>query len=167
MKYAVTIGGRRFTVEVQGGRVWLDGSELASELRVLPGSVERELRLDGGVRTFAMTRVRGGWELVWAGEVLRATVVDERTEALEAMAARPAAARGFHVVRAPMPGLVVRVEVGEGDAVRPGQGVVVLEAMKMENELTAPAAGTVAAIRVARGQAVEKGTPLVEITGEG
>jgi biotin carboxyl carrier protein len=59
------------------------------------------------------------------------------------------------------------VEVGEGDPVRQGQGVVVLEAMKMENELTAPAAGTVAAVLVAPGQPVEKGTPLLEIAGEG
>jgi pyruvate carboxylase subunit B len=167
MRYRVTVGGRRFTVEVQGGRLWLDGAALPSELRVLPGTVERELKVDGTVRTFAMSRVPGGWELVWAGEVLKAAVLDERTEALEAMTGRAGAARGQQVVRAPMPGLVVRVEVGEGDPVRQGQGVVVLEAMKMENELTAPAAGTVAAVLVAPGQPVEKGTPLLEIAGEG
>jgi pyruvate carboxylase subunit B len=167
VKYTVTVGGRRFAVEIQGGRVRLDGEELASELRPLPGTVERELRLDGAMRTFAMSRVPGGWELVWAGEILEAAVVDERTEAVEAMTARSPAGRGRVVVRAPMPGLVVRVEVREGDPVRAEQGVVVLEAMKMENELTAPLAGTVSAVRVTQGQAVEKGAVLVEISGEG
>jgi pyruvate carboxylase subunit B len=61
-----------------------------------------------------------------------------------------------------MPGLVVRVEVEPGQAVVAGQGIVVLEAMKMENELRASAAATVAAVRVAPGATVEKGEVLVE-----
>ncbi|MEM6327922.1 MAG: biotin/lipoyl-containing protein [Bacteroidota bacterium] len=66
-------------------------------------------------------------------------------------------------VRAPMPGLVLRVLVAEGDAVEAGQGVAVLEAMKMENELTAPASGTVAAVHAAAGDAVGKNDLLVEL----
>jgi pyruvate carboxylase subunit B len=62
-----------------------------------------------------------------------------------------------------MPGLIVRVQVQPGDRVQPGQGLVVMEAMKMENELRAPATATVKAIAVAPGQAVEKGALLVEM----
>jgi pyruvate carboxylase subunit B len=61
-----------------------------------------------------------------------------------------------------MPGLIVRVNVSPGDAVQAGQGLVVMEAMKMENELRAPAAGTVKTVMVEPGKAVEKGTVLVD-----
>jgi len=61
-----------------------------------------------------------------------------------------------------MPGLVVRVHVEPGSSVASGSGVVVLEAMKMENELRAAATGTVRAVRVKPGEAVEKGQVLVE-----
>jgi pyruvate carboxylase subunit B len=61
-----------------------------------------------------------------------------------------------------MPGLVVRVLAERGQLVEPGQGLIVLEAMKMENELRAVAAGTVAAVPVSAGQAVEKGQVLME-----
>ena len=60
-----------------------------------------------------------------------------------------------------MPGLIVRVNVQVGDEVEAGQGVVVMEAMKMENELRATAAGRVKSIEVVPGAAVEKGTLLV------
>ncbi|MBX7119599.1 MAG: acetyl-CoA carboxylase biotin carboxyl carrier protein subunit [Gemmatimonadaceae bacterium] len=65
-----------------------------------------------------------------------------------------------------MPGLIVRVQVAAGDAVRAGQGIVVMEAMKMENELRAPADGTVRAIHAVPGTAVEKGAVLVEFDRE-
>jgi pyruvate carboxylase subunit B len=61
-----------------------------------------------------------------------------------------------------MPGLVVRVEAKPGDKVTAGTGLVVLEAMKMENELKAAAPGVVKAVRVAPGEAVERGQVLVE-----
>jgi pyruvate carboxylase subunit B len=61
-----------------------------------------------------------------------------------------------------MPGLVVRVLVAPGQLAEPGQGLVVLEAMKMENELRATARGMVTAVAVVPGQAVEKGTVLLE-----
>ncbi len=64
-----------------------------------------------------------------------------------------------------MPGLVVRVLVAEGQAVAAGQGLLVLEAMKMENELRASGPATVARVGVQPGQAVEKGQVLVEFAG--
>ena len=67
------------------------------------------------------------------------------------------------VLRAPMPGRVVAVEVTPGQAVRPGDGLVILEAMKMENEFKATVAGTVKEIRVQAGQAVNPGDVLVVI----
>jgi pyruvate carboxylase subunit B len=66
------------------------------------------------------------------------------------------------MLKAPMPGLVLRVQVTPGQAVAAGAGLVVLEAMKMENELKAPASAVVRAVRVQPGEAVEKGQVLIE-----
>jgi len=71
---------------------------------------------------------------------------------------------GPRPVRAPMPGLVVRVEVSLGDVITAGQGVAIVEAMKMENELTADGEGRVSAILVAEGDTVERDQVLVELT---
>jgi len=66
-------------------------------------------------------------------------------------------------LKAPMPGLVVRIQVEPGQTVAPGGALLVLEAMKMENELRAAAGGLVRAVLVGPGQAVEKGQALVEL----
>ncbi len=76
-----------------------------------------------------------------------------------AAAAAPTAAG--EAVNAPMPGTVLRVEVTQGAAVKAGQLLVVLEAMKMENEILAPKDGTVAQIVAQKGSTVETGSPLV------
>jgi len=68
------------------------------------------------------------------------------------------------MVRAPMPGMVLRVEVESGQKVASGSGLLVLEAMKMENEIRAGSAGVIKQIFVRPGQAVEKGADLLEIT---
>jgi biotin carboxyl carrier protein len=68
------------------------------------------------------------------------------------------------VVKSPMPGRVVKVLVAKGDKVQPGQGLLVLEAMKMENEVKAKAAGTVAEVHVTTGSAVEGNAKLVTLT---
>jgi len=70
-------------------------------------------------------------------------------------------AKGLDVLVAPMPGLVLRVDATEGSEVEQGQTLLVLEAMKMENNLKSPAAGQVAEVYVQAGQAVEKGAPLL------
>lgn len=74
--------------------------------------------------------------------------------------AQPATGGGMSV-KAPMPGSVIEVKVKEGDAVKDGDVLLVLEAMKMENELTASQAGTVAQILVKKGDTVNSGDPLI------
>ena len=88
--------------------------------------------------------------------------LDERARAIRDLSGGAQAAPGPRVLRAPMPGLVVRVEVVVGDQVDAGQSVVVMEAMKMENELRSPTAGLVTSVRAVAGAAVEKGAILVE-----
>jgi biotin carboxyl carrier protein len=163
MLYHVTIGERTLRVELDGGIARVDGTEFAvADLARLPGTDVRHLLADDHSATVVAHRSDYGWDLVVDGWPVRAEVVDERTRAIRAMTGRSAASTGHRPVRAPMPGLIVRVEVAEGDRLRPGQGVVVMEAMKMENELRADGDGVVARVLVKPGQAVEKGAILVE-----
>lgn len=104
----------------------------------------------------------GALDLHVGGAVVRARVGGDRAR-LTRRAARGAVAAGGRRISAPMPGKVVRLLVGPGDEVAARQGVVVVEAMKMENELAAPRAGRVARVAVAEGDSVEAGKVLVEI----
>jgi biotin carboxyl carrier protein len=98
------------------------------------------------------------------GHSVQVNLLDARRKMLAQAAARTAGAEsGPTVVRSPMPGKVVKVLVKEGDAVKSGAGVAVVEAMKMENELRAPRDGKVIRVVVKEGQAVESGEELALI----
>ncbi|HEX6560226.1 MAG TPA: biotin/lipoyl-containing protein [Longimicrobiales bacterium] len=164
MRYFVTVGGRTFEVSIDGDRVSIDGERIEASLIEVAGTPVRRLSM-GGASHRVVARAgdaRGAWDLHLDGQRLAADVVDERTRAIRAMTNRAGVASGPKPVRAPMPGMIVRVEVKPGDHVRAGQGVAVIEAMKMENELKAEVAGVVAKVAVAAGTAVEKGAMLIE-----
>lgn len=105
------------------------------------------------------------YEITLAEQRFTVTVEDEREKALSSSV--KAAREGSEArVRAPMPGLVINVPFSVGSAVERGQTVVVLEAMKMENDLATPLTGTITAIRVNKGQTVNQGDVLVVVEGE-
>jgi biotin carboxyl carrier protein len=125
------------------------------------GPYVRSLRLDDGTQ-FSLVHHREGstHEISLGGATVYVDVID------------PAAAKrrrreddmgGSGVVKALMPGRVVRVLVAKGDAVRKGAGLLILEAMKMENEIQAPADGVVDELFVSAGQTVEAGADLAHI----
>ena len=165
--YHVVIDGHEFTVEVGAGGILLNGQAVQAELSVGRTGSGRAgptaLLLDGASWHWQVTGVGGGhWQLHAGGRTLEAEVLDERARTIRALVRRSAAASGPRPLKAPMPGLVVKVEVGEGDLVEAGQGLVVVEAMKMENELKAQGAGRVARVHVESGDTVEKDQVLVE-----
>ena len=163
MKYIVNVAGREIEVEVDGDLVTVEGSTRSASLRSVPGTMTRQLLIEGHPTTLIMRSAgRGQWSLESGGDRWDVEVVDERTRHIRSLTAGAERRRGPAILRAPMPGLVVRVLVEPGQEVPVGAGLVVLEAMKMENELKAPAAGTVGAVRAQAGQAVEKGQVLVE-----
>ena len=165
MKYHVTVGGRTHEVVLEGEDVIVNGTRVIAELRAVPGTPVRHLLLDGRSVTVAVEPEGAGrWVLVQGGERVEVEVVDERTRHIRSLVGPGRAQAGGGVVKAPMPGLVVRVLVEPGQVVAAGTGLVVLEAMKMENELKAAGPGVVAAVTVRPGQAVEKGQPLVSLT---
>jgi biotin carboxyl carrier protein len=164
MKYLVTVGGREIEVEVDGDQVTVAGATRTATLRTVAGTSSRQLLIDGRPAALTLRSAgRGQWTLGVAGDRWDAEVVDDRTRHIRSLTAGASTVRGPATVRAPMPGLVVRVLVEAGQEVAAGTGIVVLEAMKMENELKAPAAGLVGAVRVTAGEPVEKGQVLVEL----
>ena len=164
MKYFVTVGGREVIVELNGERATVDGSPVHSaHLTALPGTPVRHLTADGGSDVLVVEAVgRGLWAVGFQGERHELEVVDERTRHIRSLTGGGAKAGGPTVLKAPMPGLVMKVAVEEGQRVEVGAALVVLEAMKMENELRAPSAAVVKGVKVKPGQAVEKGQVLVE-----
>lgn len=168
MRYYVSVAGRTVEVDLSGERPKVDGREVDVDIVAIPGTPVRHLLVDG--RSWAVVARPGGepgsWDLHLDGQRFAPEVVDERTRAIRAMAGKAAGAHGPKPVRAPMPGLVTRVEVQPGDRVRPGQGVAIIEAMKMENELRAEAEAIVARVLVKAGEPVEKGAVLVEFAAE-
>jgi pyruvate carboxylase subunit B len=166
MKYFVTIEGREIPVEVDGERVRVSGRELRAHLVPLPGTPLRHLLLeDVSSALLVESAERGMWHLALGGIRHVVRVVDERTRHIESLTGPAGARAGPAVLKAPMPGLVVRVLVEVGQAVEAGSGLVVLEAMKMENELMATAGGVIRRVAVTAGAAVEKGQVLVEFSG--
>ena len=119
---------------------------------------------DGNGKHHRVAAVAQGCEvhLQIDGFMVNATVDGERERLLKRYTSGETASGGSREVRAPMPSLVVAVEVVPGQGVKPGQGLIVLEAMKMENEVKANREGTVKSIHVKPGNSVEKGELLLE-----
>jgi biotin carboxyl carrier protein len=163
VRYVVLIDGQSIEVEVDGDRVTIAGETHSATLNAIPGTPLRQLLLDGRPLTLSVEPLgRGRWALAPGGERMEVEVLDERTRHIRSLTGSGDQRRAAAVLKAPMPGLVVRVHAKPGDEVTAGAGLIVLEAMKMENELKAAASGVVKSVRVAPGEAVEKGQVLLE-----
>ena len=123
----------------------------------IPATPLRHLVLGSRSRTFALSRDGEDWVVQWEGMHVVARVLDERRRRLQEVVGTGARDDGWAEVKAPMPGLVLRLEVEEGQRVEAGTGLLVLEAMKMENEITAPAGGRCAKSRWRRVSQWKKG----------
>ena len=164
MPYHVTVGDVTFEVEIdaEGGRV--DGSRMETRAPELVSPNLYAFLVDGASHTVLAERDGPGvWDLQLRGRRYRVDVVDDRIKAMRDVSSAGSAVNGPASVRAPMPGLVVRVEVAEGDLVEAGAGLLVVEAMKMENSLTAPGESRIGTIHVVAGQTVEKNEILMDL----
>ena len=176
MKFVATMDGAQHTIECQRDEndpdlfhMSLDGKAYEMDARKMPSQIvhilmdhrsydvdlERIARksdtLDGRVHV----RVRG--------RVLRFEILDERRIKMKEAQGFRFDVGGVANIDSPMPGKVIKILVKEGDEVKEGQGVIVVEAMKMENELRSPKAGKVRDIKVKEGDAVEAGARLAQI----
>lgn len=163
MELQVTMDGVACTVTVKpaegGWNVRVDdGPERFVAGRSI-GKSERVLTVDGKRHVVGEHAKGGRVDLQAFGRAWRADVIDARKAALQLGAGGSAG-----LVITQMPGVIVRLLVAPGDAVTEGDPVIVVEAMKMENEFKAPVSGTVEAIHVEAGQPVESGAALLTIT---
>jgi len=168
----IRLKGRELKVVVgEEGTVSVDGKKHTVELLRSQGSVTT-LSIDGRIVTASSKRMDA--ESDGSGPAARMVVStggkdfdieidDDRSRLIKSF--RPAVAQkgGKTRVKAPMPGMVVRLEVQQGQEVKVGQGLVVLEAMKMENEIRSQADGIVDQLAVKPGEAVEKDALLLTI----
>jgi biotin carboxyl carrier protein len=163
MKYIVDVGDQRVEVDLDEEGVLVDGVRVQAHLAEVEGTPVRLLTVGSAVHRVAVRRDGRGRYALWLGGYrYDVEALDERTRAIRDLTVAAAAAGPAPLV-APMPGLIVRVNVRPGEQVQAGQGLVVMEAMKMENELRATSAGTVKAVHAQPGSAVEKGAVLVEL----
>ena len=165
MKFVVELNGERRDVEVDGESVTLDGNSAIAHLEDIPGTPVRLVTIGNEVHRVVVRRgsTKGAYTLWVDGWRFDGDALDERTRAIREITAAASKSTGPAPVVAPMPGLIVRVNVAVGDQVQMGQGLVVMEAMKMENELRASSGGRVKSIGATPGTAVEKGAVLVEL----
>ena len=178
MKFVATVDGRAHTVDVTGGNgryrlaIVRDGQGASPES---PGEIwEVDARLTaqgiysllvGGVSHVADVSDHEGACVVEVSGETYVIDVEEQTRHIIRTRGGAASAAGGQTLKAPMPGKITHVAVRVGDPVAAGVPLVVIEAMKMENELRSGAAGTVTEVRVVAGQAVNAGDVLVVIGG--
>jgi biotin carboxyl carrier protein len=160
VRFDATVGGRVVRVEVRGSgpryRVTIDGRALEVEAReTSPGFVD--LLVEGASHEAGVLPREGGCSVLLQGRLF--DVLLEEGGAAAITRRRPDG--GTARITAPMPGRLVKVLVETGQEVAEGQGLVVMEAMKMENELRAPRAGRVKELPARDRQAVESGALLV------
>jgi biotin carboxyl carrier protein len=162
MTFDATVAGRTVRVEVRGGNghytVALDGAPVEIDL-VETGRSFASLLVGDESHEVAIEKRPEGYVVHFPADAV-AVALAESARGAVAAAARPS---GPARLTAPMPGRIVRVLREPGTEVAAGDGLVVIEAMKMENELRAPRAGRVQEVAVREGQAVEAGTLLLVV----
>ena len=163
MKYIVDVAGERVIVDLDGTHAEVDGERLAVSLVTIEGTPVRLVRIGEQVHRLMARRGggRGLWTLDLDGQRMEVEALDERLRAIRDLTAAAAEASGPAPLKAPMPGLEVRVSVSVGDTGSAGQGLVVVEAMKMETSIAADRDGEITQLYVHSGSQVEAGDLLL------
>ncbi len=164
MRYTVHIGKHSYELSIretaEGLKVALDGRNLDVDMAPVAPEIA-SLLVDGRSYEVQVRGREGEYQVFYGPRHYQVIVEDERTRMIRKLAADTCIQEKSREIKAAMPGLVVKVEVKEGDEVRPGDGLVVVEAMKMENEVRAQRRGVVKQVFVKQGMTVDQGQSLV------
>ena len=165
MKYTAKIDDKSFQIEItendQNLELKLDGEIVPFDLVKSPESNLVSILMDNRSFEAEVSRNSDGYEVFLKGERFKCLVEDERTAQLESLVGHKIHTDKEKEFKSPMPGLAVTVEVKAGDQIKEGQGLVIVEAMKMENELKAKFDAKIKEVKVKPGQAVEKDETLI------
>lgn len=167
MKYVTTIGGREFLIEIiDEENLTVDGIPYRIDFDSVSGQPVFSLLVDGQSYESFVFLDDEAWQVLIQGTLFSATVEDEREKRLRSASRGDIAEQTQFHLKAPMPGLVVAVPVSDGQEVDKGDVLVVLESMKMQNELKSPRSGKVTRIRIKIGDSVEQKQTLLSVVGE-
>jgi len=163
MKYVTTIGDRQFVIELlDDDHVLVDDTTYDVNFDAISDQPVYSMIVDGKSYEAYMYPSDEGWQVLLQGRLYSAIVEDEREKRLRAAGGRVADRGDFHL-KAPMPGLVVSIPVDEGQEIQKGDVLLILESMKMQNELKSPRNGKVARLRVKVGDSVEQRQTLLSV----
>lgn len=166
MRYYVQIGDNNFEVDIKEKadlfKVILNGKPYQVDLKKINNSsYYYSLIINNRSYEIIVDEQEDVYTVRIGDEIYTAKVEDEQKRQFAQLDIKSKVSLREQQLRAPMPGLVVAVEVKQGELVKPGQGVVIVEAMKMENELKASREGTVKEIHVKKGDTVDKNQLLI------
>jgi biotin carboxyl carrier protein len=166
MKYITSVGEKDFTIEINDDQtVTVDGVKYTVDFANLNQQPVFTLLVDGqSYEAYVHPGEGNEWQVLLRGMMYVADVEDEREKRLRAAAGAVAGGAGGEFnLKAPMPGLIVAVPVSEGQAVKKGDNLIVLESMKMQNELKCQREGTVTRVKVKPGDSVNQNDVLVTV----
>ena len=164
MKYITTVDDQQFEIEVVDEHHIRIGDRLLQvDFESVSGQPVYSLILDGRSYESFVYQGEEDWDVLLRGRQYQVKVEDEREKRLKAAAGGGVAEGGEFHLKAPMPGLVVAILVEEGQPVQKGQVMLILESMKMQNELKAPRDGTIGRIRVKAGESVEQKQAMLSV----
>jgi biotin carboxyl carrier protein len=164
MKYVTTIQGQEYIVDIlDDHHVSVDGQTFQVDFLQVGDQPVYSLVLDGQSFDAHVHPNEDTWQVLFRGNLFTATVEDEREKRLRAsLAGRVAEHEDYHL-KAPMPGMVISIPVIEGQVIQKGDVLVILESMKMQNELRSPRDGKVVRVRVNTGDRVEQKETLLSV----
>jgi biotin carboxyl carrier protein len=164
MKYIATLDDQTFEIEINAeDQITVDGESLSIDFRSVSGQPVYSLLVNGQSYEAYVQAAEAGLEVLLQGQLHVVEVENERHRKLRESSGGPAVHSGEFNLKSPMPGLIVAVPVVEGQAVVKGQDLVILESMKMQNELKAPRDGTIGRVRVRAGDSVEQNQVLITL----
>ena len=164
MKYITTIENRDFEFEIlDDKRVRIGDRLLEVDFETVSGQPVYSLLVDGKSFEAYVQEGDDDWQVLLRGRLYSALVVDEREKRLRAAGGADIVEAGEYKLKAPMPGLVISVLASEGQEVKKGQVLLILESMKMQNELKSPRDGVIGKVRVQSKESVEQKQTLLSI----
>ena len=164
MNYITTIGDREYNIEIiDRGHISVNGTLMEVDFESISGQPVYSLLINGKSYEAFVNPADDEWQVLLLGRQYPARVEDAREKRLRAAGGGSAQGSGEFQLKAPMPGLVVAVPVEENQEVEKGQVLLILESMKMQNELRSPRAGRVQRIKVKPGESVEQRQVLLAV----
>jgi len=165
MRYVTTIGEREYLVElVDDHHVSVDGVLYEIDFERVGDQPVYSMLVDGNSYDALVYPEDDVWQVVFQAHLYTASVEDEREKRLRASMGGASQEHSEYQLKAPMPGMVVAVPVQAGQEIQKGDVLVILESMKMQNELKSPRSGSVSRIRVAPGDRVEQKETLLSVS---